>query len=113
MYECILNKFGCPLTIVIDQGVHFMNDAIKYLTHHFLLKDVNFTTYYPQGNGQVESINKVFGTLLTKLVSENRIDWDEYLSIVLFSYRTTYKITTWYTPYQLVYGLHLLMPTKL
>ncbi len=28
MYECILTKFGCPLTIVIDQGVHFINDAI-------------------------------------------------------------------------------------
>ncbi len=31
LYECILTKFGCPLTIVIDQGVHFINDAIKYL----------------------------------------------------------------------------------
>jgi len=25
MYECILTMFGCPLTIVIDQGVHFIN----------------------------------------------------------------------------------------
>ncbi len=31
---------------------------------------------------------------------------------MLFSYRTTYKVTTWYTPYQLVYGLHPLMPSK-
>jgi hypothetical protein len=42
LYECILTRFGCPLTIVIDQGVHFINDAIKYLTNHFLLKHVNF-----------------------------------------------------------------------
>jgi hypothetical protein len=34
------------------------------------------------------------------------------LTMVLFSYRTTYKVATWYTPYQLVYGLHPLMPTK-
>ncbi len=34
------------------------------------------------------------------------------MSIVLFSYRTTYKVVTCYTPYELVYGLHLLMPTK-
>ncbi len=34
------------------------------------------------------------------------------MSIVLFSYRTAYKVATWYTPYQLVYGLHPLMPTK-
>ncbi len=49
---------------------------------------------------------------MTKLVSDNRINWDEHLSILLFSYKIAYKITTWYTPYQLVYGLHPLMPTK-
>ncbi len=49
LYECILTKFGCPLTIVTNQGVHFIKDAIKYLTDHFLLKHVNSTTYYPQG----------------------------------------------------------------
>jgi hypothetical protein len=57
-YECILTKFGCPLTIVTYQGVHFINDAIKYLTYHFILKHVNSTTYYPQMNGQVEFTNK-------------------------------------------------------
>ncbi len=49
---------------------------------------------------------------MTKLVSENRIDWDEHLSTMLFSYSTTYKVATWYTPYQLVYGLHPLMPIE-
>ncbi len=29
LYECILPKFGCPLIIVIDQGVHFINDVIS------------------------------------------------------------------------------------
>jgi hypothetical protein len=43
---------------------------------------------------------------------ENKTNWYEHLPIVLFSYKTTYKVTTKYTPYQLVYGLHLLMPTK-
>jgi hypothetical protein len=46
LYECILTKFGCPLIIVIDHGVHFINDAIKYLTNHFLLKHASSTTYY-------------------------------------------------------------------
>ncbi len=70
------------------------------------------TTYYLQGNGQAKSTNKVLGTLLTKLVNENRINWDEHLSIMLFSYRIAYKVATRYTPYQLMYGLHPLMPTK-
>ncbi len=31
---------------------------------------------------------------------------------MLFSYKITYKVIIGYTPYQLVYGLHPLMPTK-
>jgi hypothetical protein len=31
---------------------------------------------------------------------------------MLFSYKTTYKVTTGYTPYQLMYGLHPLMPIE-
>ncbi len=32
IYECIFTRFGCPLTLVIDQKVHFINDVIKHLT---------------------------------------------------------------------------------
>ncbi len=99
------------MTIITTHTINFMNDVIKYLIDHFLLKHVSFTTYYPQGNGQVEFSNKVLGTLLAKLVSENRIDWDEHLSTMIFSYRIAYKVAIGYTPYQLVYGLHPLMPT--
>ncbi len=37
-YEHILTRFGCPLTFVTDQGTHFINYAIKYLTNHFILR---------------------------------------------------------------------------
>ncbi len=47
LYEYILTRFGCPLTIVPDQGVHFVNDTIKHMTKEFLLKHVISTTYYP------------------------------------------------------------------
>jgi hypothetical protein len=77
-----------------------------------MLKHVNFTIYYPHGNGQVKSTNKVIGGLLTKLVNEKKTNWDEHLSTILFSYKTFYKVVTWYTPYKFVYGLHPLIPTK-
>jgi hypothetical protein len=65
-----LTRFGFPLIIITNQGVHFINDTIKYLTNFFMLIHVNSTTYYPHGNGQAKSTNKVIGTLLTKLVNE-------------------------------------------
>jgi hypothetical protein len=45
LYECILTKFGCPLNVVTNQGIHFINDAIKYLIDHFMMKHVSFTNY--------------------------------------------------------------------
>jgi hypothetical protein len=95
------------LIVVTYQGVHFINDVIKYLIDHFLLKHVSSTTYYLQRNGQVESTNKVLGKVLNKLISENRTNWDEHLSTMLFSYIIVHKVTTRYTPYQLVYGLSI------
>ena len=112
LYEQIISRYGCPLTLVSDQGSHFINEAIEHLVEHFLLQHRTSTTYYPQGNGQAESTNKVIGHLLSKLVNDRRTDWDEHLHTVLLSYRTAYKVTTGYTPFQLVYGLHPLMPTE-
>ncbi len=51
LYEYILIRFDYPLTLVTNQGVHFINDVIKYLTDHFLLKPVSSIIYYLQGNG--------------------------------------------------------------
>jgi hypothetical protein len=42
-----LTRFRYPLIIVIDQGVHFINDTIKIWLNNFLLKHVNYITYYP------------------------------------------------------------------
>jgi hypothetical protein len=54
----------------------------------------------------------MIGILLTKLVNEKQLDWDEHMNIIMYAYWTTFKVTTRHTPYELVYGLHPLMPTK-
>ncbi len=71
LYDHVLTWFGYPLIIVTDQDTHFINDVICYFIDHFSLKHTSSIVYYPQGNEQVEFTNKVFGTLLTKLVNEN------------------------------------------
>jgi hypothetical protein len=51
LYKHILTRFRCPLTIITDQGTHFINDVTRYLINHFILRHTSFTVYYPQGNG--------------------------------------------------------------
>jgi hypothetical protein len=60
LYKHILMRFGCPLTIMIDQITHFINDVIKYLIDYFILIHISSIVYYPQGNGQVKSTKKGF-----------------------------------------------------
>jgi hypothetical protein len=47
LYDIIFTQFGCPLIIVTYQGTHFISDVIHYLTNHFILKHIDFTSYYP------------------------------------------------------------------
>jgi hypothetical protein len=45
-------------------------------------------------------------------MNENRNDWDEHIFIILFSYRTTFKVRTAHTLFEFVYGLHPLLPME-
>jgi len=47
LYDHIPTQFGYPLTIVTNQGTHFINNVICYLTNHFILKHASFIVYYP------------------------------------------------------------------
>jgi hypothetical protein len=71
LFDHIIIRFGYPLTIINDQGTHFINDVIHYLIDHFILRHTSSIVYCPQKNGQVESTYKVFDTLFTKLVNDN------------------------------------------
>eukprot|EP00253_Pinus_taeda_P008376 PITA_08376 len=62
------------------------------------------TPYHPQANGQVESSNKVINSILTKTVASHRRDWAARLPEALWAYQTTWRITTGYSPYHLVFG---------
>jgi hypothetical protein len=45
-------------------------------------------------------------------VNEKCNDWDEHLHKKMFAYKITFKVTVGHIPFQLIYGLHPLMPTK-
>lgn len=67
---------------------------------------------FPLGNGQAKSINKVVVLLLQRLVNHNQTNRDRQLPTVLCAYKTTFKIGTGHTLFQILYGIIPLMPTK-
>ena len=71
----------------------------KYHIHHQIA-----SPYHPQSNGQVESNNKVIEAILMKMVKSHHRDWADRILEALWEYRTTWRNTTGFSPYDLVYG---------
>ena len=70
----------------------------------------NYTPYYPPANGQVEAINKVLTTMIKRIIGTHKSNWHTMLFSALWAYRTSTKTATGFTPFQLVYGLEVVLP---
>ena len=112
LYENIISRFGCPKELISDRGTHFLNVLIEELTNRFFIKHRKTAPYHPRANGQTEKTNGLLCKILTKTISGTSTDWDEKLWSALWAYRTAYKGTTGFSPFQLVYGQEAILPIE-
>ena len=70
------------------------------------------TPAYPQGNGQVETVNKVIVSGLKKRLDDAKGKWVEELSHVLWTYQTTPCRYTRETPFSMTYGAEAVIPLE-
>ncbi|MCO5590722.1 hypothetical protein L7F22_044697 [Adiantum nelumboides] len=59
-----------------------------------------------------EKTNGVLCKIITKHVRDRPQDWDKHLTAALWAYRTSFKVSTQFTPYHLVYGQEALLPIE-
>ena len=111
--ENIIHRFGIPQHIVADRGTVFYGDEVKACLAGFGIVLSNSSPYYPQGNGQAESTNKVLKGIISRMVEDNPRDWHNLLSDALWAYRTSKKGATGVTPYMLVYGHDAVLPMEI
>ncbi|MCO5601693.1 hypothetical protein L7F22_055816 [Adiantum nelumboides] len=110
--DYIYSRFGTPLEILSDRGPGFRADLLDALLENLSIKHVHSTPYYPQCNGLVEKTNGVLCKIITKHVRDRPQDWDKHLTAALWAYRTSFKVSTQFTPYHLVYGQEALLPIE-
>lgn len=112
LFEEIFVRFGLPRELVTDGGPAFNYHGFKDTLQKYHIKHKMTTPYHPQSNGQVENTNKVIEAILTKKIKENRRDWFQKLPEALRAYRTTWKNTTGFSPYELVFGKNVVFPLE-
>ena len=115
--EPTICRFGIPYKIISDNGTSFVNKDVRKLLDHRHIKHRKSTPYYPQGNDQAEATNRVLLRILNKMVYKYEGGWSEHLLETLWTYRSSVKTATSFSPFSLVYGtkaissIELLVPT--
>src|ERR1043166_9953503 len=102
IYEEIICRFGTPKVIQSEQGTHFVNKVVKELTEKFRIKHSLSSPYHPQTNGLVERFNCTLCEGLAK-VGNSLHDWDKFIQLVLFAYRTKKLRISQCTLYEIIY----------
>ena len=68
--------------------------------------------YYPQGNGQVEAVNKIIKAMLQWMVGNHKTNWHQMLFSALWAYRTSTKTAIGFTPFCLVHDVESVLPIE-
>ena len=100
LYEEIFTRYGLPIELVNDRETHFLNDVIASLLDEFLVIHNVSAPYHPQANGQAESTNKTLCTIITKLVTTTRNDWEMLLQSALLGLQGSFQIIYWHHTFQ-------------
>ena len=106
----IIYRFGVPQEIISNNGSHFKGEVRK-ITELYNIEHHKSSPYRPQTNRAVEATNKNIKNILTKMAVTYK-DWAEKLPFALWGYRTSICASIGATPYSLVYGSEVVLPTE-
>ena len=99
----IFAVLGMPNILHSDQGKNFESTILRQTLNAFGIVKSHTTAYHPQGDGMVERFNRSLLQLLRSYV-EQEADWERYLPLVLFAYRTATHASTGMSPFMLMFG---------
>jgi transposase InsO family protein len=109
----ILSRFGCPIKIITDNATTFKYKKMEKFCSDYNITLGHSTTYYPQGNGLVESSNKSLNKIIKRLLQDNKKAWHKKLIHALWAGKITTKRSIATSPFQIVYGTKVVFPTSL
>jgi len=113
MDQFIIARFGLPSTLMFDNASYFSGNAMTEfaLKRGFKLK--YSANYYPQGNGLVESMNKNLIKIIKRTIDQTHKNWHKFLIYALWADRIMQKASIGTSPFNLVYGKKVVLPTHL
>ena len=113
VWENIICRYGIPRVMVTDNGTQFNNAEFRRYCEDYSI-ELRFTSVaHPQANGQAEVANRIILDGLKKRVEKAQGSWADEILPILWAYRTTCKVSTGATPFQLAYGAEAVVPLEI
>ena len=109
--EKLICYFGPPVTLISDQGAHFMNRVMEEFARIFRVNKYSTTAYYPQSNGGIERMHHTLKEYI-KMYIEGNEKWDELVPLAQHAYNSTEHDGLGYSPHELVFGRRARTPSS-
>ncbi|KAL5551148.1 hypothetical protein UlMin_001324 [Ulmus minor] len=113
IWKNIVCRFGVPRELVSDHGTQFENEKLQSICDRLGIKKVFLSPAHPKSNGQVEAVNKTIKQTLKKKLEKSKGAWVDELPLVLWAYRTSFRVATGETPFLLAYGVEAVIPIEI
>jgi transposase InsO family protein len=110
IYKHWICEKSVPAKIVSDRAREFVATGMKQLAERLGTSLVTTGGYNPTGNSSVERFHRYFNAALTTIMDRAKVNWDDYVPAVLFSYRASVCETTGYSPFFLETGRQPALP---
>ena len=112
VWKNIVTQFGIPRTFILNNGFQFDSKAFRRYCCDLGILNRYSTPAYPQGNGQVEAVNKVIVSGLKKRLDDVKGKWIKELPHVLWTYQTTPRKSNGETLFSMTYGAEVVISLK-
>ncbi len=99
----LFSTYGQPEFLHSDQGRNFESTILAQVLEAFGVHKSHTTAYHSQGDEMVERLNRSLLQLLRAYVDKQN-DWERYLPLILYAYRTSVHSSMGASTFMLMYG---------
>jgi len=109
----IVLKYGTPRILQTDEGTNFVSEVFRNTCKMLKIKKIQSTAFHPESQRSIERSHRVLAEYPRHYVNEDQTNWDEWVPFAPYVYNTTAHSATRFTPFELLFGRHSVLPSAL